>query len=401
SRIAWRLTPQVAMERTKPDFLLQCEAVNIHDIAIYTDGRAFHASSAVNRLADDAAKRAWVRSRGNLVVAVTNADVESASVETHRPETAGGADLPDWFSRQVVSTVLNRPEFGWTAQSEEALGNPIDVLVGLIQAVTSSEPDIPKSMTAAGDGAPLFFAVQPQGRRVISLPASSELADAVVSDVAGSAPLPDHPAGETPEGHRRGFLSRRGALIVVVVPVDRSMSRFDTAVVLDDRSAAMADAEAFAEAWKEWLHLSNIMPVRFPGTRVELATVSSVLADRGQQPEPTDLVRAGVKGGVDIVQVTDGGAPLSAEGAELLYQPEMLPEEAECASALAASGVINVPEWGFETDEGISLDFAWPEQRIAVLFEPDDDDTAELEDNGWILVSATVDTVTSMLVERG
>lgn len=401
SRIAWRLTPQVAMERTKPDFLLQCEAVNIPDIAIYTDGRAFHASSAVNRLADDAAKRAWVRSRGNLVVAVTNADVESASVETHRPETAGGADLPDWFSRQVVSTVLNRPEFGWTAQSEEALGNPIDVLVGLIQAVTSSEPDIPKSMTAAGDGAPLFFAVQPQGRRVISLPASSELADAVVSDVAGSAPLPDHPAGETPEGHRRGFLSRRGALTVVVVPVDRSMTRFDTAVVLDDRSAAMADAEAFAEAWKEWLHLSNIMPVRFPGTRVELATVSSVLADRGQQPEPTDLVSAGVKGGVDIVQVTDGGVPLSAEWVELLSQPEMLPEEVEFANALAASGVTSVPEWGFETDEGISLDFAWPEQRIAVLFEPDDDDTAELEDNGWILVSATVDTVTSMLVERG
>src|SRR5699024_14304 len=154
SRIAWRLTPQVPLERTKPDFLLQCEAVNIPDIAIYTDGRAFHASSAVNRLADDAAKRAWVRSQGHLVVAVTNADVESASVEAHRPETAGGASLPDWFSRQVVSTVLNRPEFGWTAQSEEALGNPIDVLIGLIQAVTSSEPNVPKSMSAAGDGAP-------------------------------------------------------------------------------------------------------------------------------------------------------------------------------------------------------------------------------------------------------
>jgi hypothetical protein len=63
--------------------------------------------------------------------------------------------------------------------------------------------------------------------------------------------------------------------------------------------------------------------------------------------------------------------------------------------------VTNVPEWGFETDEGISLDFAWPKQRIAVLFEPDEDDAAELEDNGWTLVSASVDTVTSMLVERG
>src|SRR5699024_9339594 len=176
---------------------------------------------------------------------------------------------------------------------------------------------------------------------------------------------------------------------------------FDTAVVLDDRSAAMADAEEFAEAWKEWLHLSNIMPVRSPGTRVELATVSSVLADRGQRPEPTDLVSAGVNGGVDIVQVTDGGVPLSSDWLELLSQPEMLPEEVEFANALAAAGVTSVPEWGFETDEGISLDFAWPKQRIAVLFEPDSDDAAELEDNGWTLVSATVDTVTSVLVERG
>jgi hypothetical protein len=107
------------------------------------------------------------------------------------------------------------------------------------------------------------------------------------------------------------------------------MTRFDTAVVLDDRPEAMADAEAFAEAWKEWLHLSNIMPVRSPGTRVELATVTSVLADRGQQPESADLVSAGTKGGVDIVRVTDGGVPLSAEWVELLSQPEMLPEEAE------------------------------------------------------------------------
>src|SRR5699024_5881640 len=202
--------------------------------------------------------------------------------------------------------------------------------------------------------------------------------------------LPDHPAGETPDGHRRGFLSRRGALTVLVAPVDRSMTRFDTAVVLDDRPEAMTDAEAFTEAWKEWLHLSNIMPVRSPGTRVELATVSSVRADRGQRPESADLGCAGTKGSVDIVRGIDGGVPLSPEWVELLSQPEMRPEEAELANALAASGVINVPEWGFETDEGISLDFAWPEEKSAVLLEPDGDDAVDREASGWTVDSATV-----------
>src|SRR5699024_2116553 len=177
--------------------------------------------------------------------------------------------------------------------------------------------------------------------------------------------------------------------------------RFDTAVVLDDRPEAMTDAEAFTEAWKEWLHLSNIMPVRSPGTRVELATVSSVLADRGQRPETDDLGSAGTKGSVDIVRVPAVVRRLPAEPVELRAQPEMLPEAAVLANALAASSVINVPEWGLQTDEGISLDFAWPEEKIAVLLEPDGDDAVELEDSGWTLVSATVDTVTSALVERG
>jgi len=97
------------------------------------------------------------------------------------------------------------------------------------------------------------------------------------------------------------------------------------------------------------------------------------------------------------VPIPDGGVPLSSEWVELLSQPEMLPEEAEFANALAASEVAEVPEWGYETEEGISLDFAWPTQKIAVQLEPDDEDAAELEDSGWTLVSATVDTVKSAL----
>ena len=73
----------------------------------------------------------------------------------------------------------------------------------------------------------------------------------------------------------------------------------------------------------------------------------------------------------------------------------MLPEEAEFANALAASEVAEVPDWGYETEEGISLDFAWPTQKIAVQLEPEAEDAAELEDSGWTLVSATVDTVKS------
>lgn len=155
SRLKWRMIPQVNLGRTKPDFLLRCESPDVPDIAIYTDGRAFHASHAVNRLADDAAKRAWVRSQGNMVIAITSADVDEAAEVLkggglHDSNGFGAAKRPPWFSKTVVSSVLNRPEFGWTAQSEDALGNPLDVLVGLIQAVNSNEPGVPQSMVGCG-----------------------------------------------------------------------------------------------------------------------------------------------------------------------------------------------------------------------------------------------------------
>src|SRR5699024_5304375 len=71
----------------------------------------------------------------------------------------------------------------------------------------------------------------------------------------------------------------------------------------------------------------------------------------------------------------------------------------ECVRALAVSGLEDVPEWGFETEDGISLDFAWPPQKIAVLFEPEDDDEDLLRQAGWSLVSAQVDSVRSALDE--
>src|SRR5699024_12706045 len=128
------------------------------------------------------------------------------------------------------------PLCGWSPTVQEALGNPCDVLGGLIQAVPSAEPTIPTSMTAAGDGAPLFFAALPRGRRIVLLPQTGQLAGAVVDDVTGVSALSEHPAGDSPAGYRRGFLWRRGALSVLVAPVDQSMTRFDTTAVLDDRA---------------------------------------------------------------------------------------------------------------------------------------------------------------------
>ena len=50
----WSLVPQVLLGTVKPDFVLQTTDSSIRPIAIFADGRAFHASLDCNRVADDA-----------------------------------------------------------------------------------------------------------------------------------------------------------------------------------------------------------------------------------------------------------------------------------------------------------------------------------------------------------
>ena len=65
----WRIRPQLDARGTRPDFT--CLRPGDHNpIAIFTDGRSYHASRAHNRLADDADKRARLRAAGYRVISV-------------------------------------------------------------------------------------------------------------------------------------------------------------------------------------------------------------------------------------------------------------------------------------------------------------------------------------------
>ena len=69
----WRLEPQVdvslgAGSGVRPDFVLSSPGVQ--SVAIFADGRAFHASPHNNRLADDAEKRDRLRAQGYRVISL-------------------------------------------------------------------------------------------------------------------------------------------------------------------------------------------------------------------------------------------------------------------------------------------------------------------------------------------
>lgn len=166
---------------------------------------------------------------------------------------------------------------------------------------------------------------------------------------------------------------------VIAAPVDNDMIRFDIAAVIDDREESVAIGDEFTDAWQEWSRISNIVAVRAPGSRVELTTISAVLSDSGMGDAGdavgehaadrlsslpgSDYEAAPSTVGVDYAAVSGGGVPLSKEWNELLSQQSLLSaKELKFARDLAEAGVEEVPVWGEETDEGVSLDFAWPER---------------------------------------
>lgn len=55
------------------------------------------------------------------------------------------------------------------------------------------------------------------------------------------------------------------------------------------------------------------------------------------------------------------------------------------------------PAIGWESADGIPLDIAWPDRRLAVVIDLSDADRTELEHEGWTLVAADPDAVTQAL----
>jgi hypothetical protein len=70
-------------------------------------------------------------------------------------------------------------------------------------------------------------------------------------------------------------------------------------------------------------------------------------------------------------------------GSDLVGEELGFVEELARLASSEPSQPIAMPTVGFETDEGIPVDFAWPDQRVAVFLESDADDHQELKSAGW------------------
>ncbi len=348
----WTLTPQVNLENSRPDFVLECNDTSIPTVAIFTDGRAFHAVPARNRLADDAEKREILRGTGRIVLAVTAQDVADAERKTTRD--------PGWFNPQMVTKLIKMPQFLTTPSAYEGLrSGPVGWLMNWV-----TDPK-PAEVRVVAKAVPMFFSGK--GDRI-------RCADGVSLASVGHAALLSQ---EIPTGSRTVLVQRFGALAVAVEAANNVV---EVALVLDDRDAVLDSAHA--DVWRLWLQLSNALALRdWPAV---ITTTSLV----GAPTVPPPTVGAGAEGLPEDLDAEWAGAYESAApGRERAFIRE-----------LASHHGLAAPHIGAEGPHGIPLDISWPGYRIVVeIQDMPDEDRHDLHAAGWHVVKADSDAVIAAL----
>lgn len=335
----WVLAPQVDVLGTRPDFVLS--TAGVPQTAIFADGRAYHASVAHNRLADDAAKRERLRLAGHRVVAVTADDL-----------ALDAPPVPDWYTAEMTSRLIADVATQASMAAYQDLGRSV---IDQVVAWVSDPNPVDRRQVARGVPFYLLGGSRP-GDTLVPVAAGADLAEVAIDALLGRT--------TTEPTARAAFVVRRGALVCAVENVDGIIG---IAAVLDDRTEAL-DA-GHADAWRRWLRLSNALDLRDWPTTITTVTAWQTAQEEGSGPtagaEPDDTAQD------DLPPAWRAALGLATTAERAVLRG-------------LARQAVPVPAVGLEGPDGIVLDLAWEDARVAVVLDPlDETDLADLQAAGW------------------
>ena len=347
------MRPQVNMGSSKPDFVFESKNAAHGRLAVFVDGYTFHATNAINRVADDCVKRASLRrTPDTYVISVTHEHIAAALAGT--PD-----ESPRWIADNPALEMLG-PVLKLNAGDIERLSaNPIRRILEWIADPAAAlaawrriAPALPLLLMGAGD----TMAAQPNLPKAAlmalqkALPAGDGGWQRVVGQFAAVTRLTDATTNEVPD--------------------------FETALVLSDQQP---DASGFRDSWREFLEWSNVLG--FDADRVTVASarqISAGLLDTVSAPATAPVFT------VDHVFTAAWQAVFE----------DALDDEISALVPLRDSGVVPAPELGEELGDGIPVMAHWPEERLVYAPELDERSVQALTvDFGWHVVTSNVDAV--------
>lgn len=341
----WKLDPQVAIEGTRPDFVLSSEDTNIPKIAIYTDGFEFHATPAHNRVGDDAIKRENLRAKGIIPWAVTLQDIERFASKKSSQDWKAAAGVEE----RMLDLLMQK--LGLDSKLVTAIGTGT---MGLLWEWMLN-PSLDRWRILAKRLPASFF------NSGALPPALEPTALAPGLDQATATLLQSFLL--TKEADRRvwGFTTPH---LVFRSSSARDGTRNRTVLHLED--GAVGD-EDFRAAWQQWLLWSTLLAFTEAPDELHAVTTSTAdfllpaLDEAEPEESPTD-------------------AEFSQEWADLIS--DAYDDEKPLLTALAESGA-PLPEVGEEL-AGLSTVVSWPDRHIAVLYP---EDIGTLDAPEWTVLS--------------
>lgn len=345
------MEPQLALGGVQPDFVFRSNDQTLPSLAVFCDGWQFHASPAINRIADDARKREQLRQQGYAVVGITWADLQAAKNGTTAP--------PEWFSPARWTHAMQQSQGKLKPGMQDlAVGGPIDYIVRWV-----SRPD-PEGFRALSDAIPLLLAgAGPTGKTE-----EDESLFAVTKLVHDGEQL-------SANGSRHTWAWRHDTLTVVARVLGGPGTAAEISAMLDDREDRLGHNHK--SAWREWLRISTLLNLRLLPTRLS----SHSLIEEAQAATTSD--------GVELAEPwkTLFGGAVSAIEKDLIED--------------MASADVAVPELGYETANGLPLDISWPEHRVVVEIDFPKAERDELAADGWTLVRPDIAEIRDALTAAG
>lgn len=393
----WRIRPQLDALGARPDFTCLRPAGRA-PIAVFIDGRRYHATRVHNRLADDAAKRERLRAAGYRVIAVGAEDL-------------GGPWNPAWLDDDAVARLKNG-SLGPAragAVTDRAIaawcGGPMALLESMLLDDADDGPDASPEATAlsaladsvwgplicaaarrlppSGAASPPYSPARGAGAPVHYSSAARAQADPLWEALRALRPDEDLPepagadTGVEPTGAGVGararvsgsvFTSPHLALAVRLTGV----STTGMALMLDDSDEALASPD-HAEAWLAWLRLGNVLALA--QAPVAITTTSRALDELRGRAKTRALA---ADAGVSPEAMSDlGWNDVDAE----LTPPDVL----ALLPRLAAAGIPRGDD-GAEVADGVMTDLSWQDRRVAVVADPMEGDVEALAAAGWRVV---------------
>lgn len=326
----WRLEPQQPLGPAKPDFVLT-SSQPLPLVAIFCDGWKYHASAQINRLADDAAKRANLRDLGHIVLGLSWADLESA--EAKQP-----AKQP-WFDANGAAFIKGEPSARWTQRQVDVLaGGVIDFLIDWI---LTPDQDV---VARVANWVPWVTASKAIR---VDAPQRASIVDIALAGLRGEFAAGD--SDITVWVHDTVALAYRH--------LGDGLDNLEAALVLDDRDGSLGPDHK--EAWNAWLSLSNALALRMRPT-----VISTLKAAPKPPPSATIPVIA-----LDWASLVEQATEAEQQILEVLSRHP-----------------IPKPELGHESVGGIPMSLAWPDERLVIVVDLSNDERGELTDEGWSVV---------------